>query len=34
MEPIPSSTVPKKILLIDDEEAVRLTVSEILKRAG
>jgi len=34
MEPNQSSPVPKRILLIDDEEAVRLTVGEILKRAG
>jgi len=34
MEPTPTNSVPKKILLIDDEETVRLTVGEILKRAG
>ena len=34
MEPNQSSPVPKRILLIDDEEAVRLKVGEILKRAG
>ncbi len=34
MESTPSSPVLKRILLIDDEEAVRLTVGEILKRAG
>ena len=34
MEPTKSSPVAKRILLIDDEEAVRTTVTEILKRAG
>ena len=34
MEPAKNSPVSKRILLIDDEEAVRLTVGEILRRAG
>ena len=34
MEPTQRSPVPQRILLIDDEEAVRMTVGEILKRAG
>jgi len=34
MEPTKNSPVSKRILLIDDEEAVRLTVGEILRRAG
>jgi DNA-binding response OmpR family regulator len=34
MEPTQSNPVSKRILLIDDEEAVRTTVGEILKRAG
>jgi CheY-like chemotaxis protein len=34
MEPSKTSTAAKRILLIDDEAAVRMTVAEILKRAG
>jgi CheY-like chemotaxis protein len=34
MEPSNTSTAAKRILLIDDEAAVRMTVAEILKRAG
>jgi DNA-binding response OmpR family regulator len=34
MEPIKDNTAAKRILLIDDEEAVRMTVAEILRRAG